>query len=792
MNTSEKNEKLRNFKNEKEFREFLIDFLKKRGFLDVFHTHRYGSPELGKDIIARYPHGLDEFEWYSFVVKKGRIGGGTTEVEEIKGQIKQSFEYPYKGIDGNRLKINKVKVVTNENFTGGAQETISQSPELKIYNNFGFWWNETLIPEIDKYYSDFWEPGDAFSKEYSKAFTRKLKQEIEIRELSIQKIDDKKLQKLIDIFIEPKLSISYIEEDKATKEKSVKRKNINISSLSELTENLVLSGEQGSGKTKILNKIACQICTPENISKNKSIPVRIKAPLLRSNNFDIEKTIIDEIKELLDNFYDESILKDYKITLYVDDLDLLASNEKELVVKNIKMYCEQNQTFYIISYRKNEFSFDSEINSIKIHNFNNRQIEAFITKFFEGTDRGNKFIQILKESDILSKLPTTPLTITLISLLYDENNYEIPATLSDIYTDFTNVLLGKLNVKNKTDLLLLGIKKRLFTTLALEMLDKKIFEISFTEFENHINGFLKERGYELQTNSELLEIIEDSGLLFLNDEKQVGFKQQAFIEFLASLEIYHNKRETHYSKLIKNFNDINWQNVAIFYAGHAKELVNMIDDVVTNAPNKNLKDFFINSGGMGYLAQALYQTSPKERSKLVRKSIEILVKSFYLLKNESREESNQLHNIPLPVLATIINFWFNENFKSITLTATLIETFEDIYNNGNTDFDTNLGLLMIATTLMNPYIDSDGCMTKLVDRSEFMNNAVLTLVADMTLELGKINKHNVSKELKNEIIKSIKKKREVIKLILKEPAYRFNDNLLLEKETQPPTRAKKS
>jgi HJR/Mrr/RecB family endonuclease len=176
MTTTDKIEKLKTFSNEKEFREFLIDFLKKRGFLDVIHTHRYGSPELGKDIIAKFPHGLDGFEWYSFVVKKGRIGGGTTEVEEIKGQIKQSFEYPYKGIDGNRLKINKVIIVTNENFTTGAQDSISRSPELNIYNNYKFWWNETLIPEIDTHYSDFWLPGDSFSKEYSRSFKKKLDQ----------------------------------------------------------------------------------------------------------------------------------------------------------------------------------------------------------------------------------------------------------------------------------------------------------------------------------------------------------------------------------------------------------------------------------------------------------------------------------------------------------------------------------------------------------------------------------------------------------------------------------------
>lgn len=781
MTTQEKYDRLKEFQNEADFRLFLIDFLKKRGFKDVFHTHRYGNPELGKDIIARFPHGIDEFEWYAFVVKKGRIGGGTNEIETIKGQIKQSFEYPYLGINGERIKINKVKVVTNENFTNGAQDSLSTSNELKGLSNYGFWWNETLVPDIDTYYDDFWLPGDAFAKEYSKAFIKKLQQEIEIRELSIQKINDKQIQKLLDIFIEPQLSMSSIEEDKITKEKSVKKKKVSISGINRIEENLILSGEQGAGKTKILNNLACQICKPENVSAHNIIPIKLKAPNVKLKEFNIEKCVKDEITELAEDFVDEKVFEKYKVVLFVDDLDLLKNEDKEILVQNIKEYCSKNLTHFVLTYRKSEFNFDSEINSIRIHNFNNKQVEAFVTKFFEGTDRGTKFIQILKESGILSKLPTTPLTITLISLLYDENNYEIPATLSDIYTDFTNILLGKLEITSKTDLLVLNIKRRLFSTLALKMLDKKVFEITYDDFRIHINDFLEERGYASQSDEEINMLIENSGLMYNNDNLMIGFKQQAFIEFLASLEIYHNKRETHYSKLIENFNDINWQNTAIFYAGHAKELVNMIDDVIEKAPNNNLRDYFVNAGGMGYLSQALYQTSPKERSKLVKKSLDNLMKSFYILKENSKKNDDFFFNIPLVLLASIVNFWFNENFKSITLTRTLNLSFDDIFNYSENNFENNYKLLMISTTLMNPYINDENSFAKLIERKEFMNNGLLPMVADVMMKTTSINQHNISPKVKSEIAKTIRKKRELIKLIVKEPAHRFNDNLDIDK-----------
>jgi DNA replication protein DnaC len=780
MTTQEKKEKLKEFKNEKEFREFLIDFLKKYGFTNVMHTHRYGSPEQGKDIIAKYPHSLEGGDWYAFVVKLGRIGGGTNEIEIIKNQIKQAFEYPYLGLDGEKLKINKVKIVTNENFTGGAQSQLAQSPELAIYNNFSFWWNENLIELIDKKYSDFWLPGDAFAKEYSRSFIKKLQTEIEIRDLTIRKIDDKKIQKLLDIFVEPKLTTSELEEDKVTKEKEVKQRKFNLKNIEKIEENLLFSGEQGSGKTKIINSLACQLGSADLITKHKSIPISIKAPDFKEYNFEIRETLLNAVKISAGQFYKEDVFDQLKPIVFIDNLDLLNREEKEKLIENLKSFCDKNNTYYVLTYRKNEFEYDKGIKTVRIHNFNVKQIESFITKFFEGSERGKKFIKILKESDILSKLPTTPLTITLISLLYDENNFEIPATLSDIYTDFTSILLGKLEIRNRTELLIFNIKRRLFSAISLKMLDNKEFQVTYKDFKEFINTFLEERGYQKQSDDDINELIEKSGLLYIDDASKVGFKQQAFVEFFASLEIYHHNRLSHYNKLVEQFNDVTWQNTAIFYAGHSKELNGMIDDVISKSPNQNLKDWFVNSGGMGYLAQALYQSKPNERKKLVLKSLDNLFKAYNEIKKLSAEEGGFFYQIPLTFLCSIIDFWFSENFKSVTLKHTLVQSFDDLFAQENS-FENNFKLLMISTTLMNPYIGEESSFEKLLERKEFIEHPILPIVADMVLDIGMIDKKSITKEMKEKLEKSIRKKREYLKAVLKEPAYRFNDDFSIKK-----------
>ena len=126
------------------------------GFEEVIHTHKYGNVELGKDIIGKLPHRIDGEEWYAFVVKLGKIQGSTSLIENIKYQIKQSFEYPFFDVNGEKIKINKVIVITNEDFSQGAQESLKLSPELNLYRNYTFWWNEKIIAFVNRFYPEFW------------------------------------------------------------------------------------------------------------------------------------------------------------------------------------------------------------------------------------------------------------------------------------------------------------------------------------------------------------------------------------------------------------------------------------------------------------------------------------------------------------------------------------------------------------------------------------------------------------------------------------------------------------
>lgn len=792
MKHAHKIQKLKNFRNEKEFREFLIDLLKKLGFENIIHTHKYGKPELGKDIIAKLKHSLEGEEWYAFVVKVGSIGGGTLEIENIKGQIKQSFEYPYDDLNKGKININRVKVVTNEYFTQGAQETLNASRELKIYSNFSCWWNEELIPLIDKTYSDFWLPGDRFLKEYSKTFNHKIQNEFEIKDLSIKKIEDAKVQKLLNIFVTPILTELTVEED--DDEKNMDNKSVTVNDIVIGEGNFVLSSEPGGGKTKIINTVAQKLTGSESFAEGKVIPIKLSILNLRKYEFNLEETIENNIKLLTPELFTVFNIDDFEYVILIDSIHLLLKAEQDKLTANLECFTEKYNSRFIISQRtNNEVKFAEShngIREIKINNFSIKQVELFISKYFSENERGVKFIDIIKESNLLSKLPTTPLTVTLLALLYDDNNYEIPATLTDIYDDFTSVLLGKLEVRDRIDLLQMNIKKRIFTALSLNMLDNNKFECQYETFKAFVNNFLSSKGYQSQNDEEILEIIHQSGLLFIDDENLVGFKQQAFAEYFSSIEIYHHKRQTHYNKLLENFNVVNWQNTAIFYGGISKDLPEMIEDLLVKMPNNDLRDWFINTGGMGYLSQSLYLTDNNERKKLIYKSLENIYNAFGTMKELSREKTGFIKGMPLPFIASILGYWFNENFKSITLKTILIEVFDELalkYKDAkNVDFIGDFKLFLIASTLANKYIDHWATLEKLIERDSFTKNPTLMLAGDTFFETGDVFRKKISKELKTKLDKSIQKHRELLIHIIKEPAYRFGDDYkLLDNKEQP-------
>lgn len=623
MATKNKQDKLyylHDIKREVDIHSLLAEILPKLGFKDVAITHEKGNmPENGKDLVCSlYDQLEDKKDWYAFVVKKGTISGTSSQINEIESQIKDCFKYEYKSLNttSERVRINKVKVVTNEHFSSGAKEKILSNPDVDRAN-VDFWDDEKLILLIDNKYPKYWQNGSPIYKEYVEKFLTSIEQDDFSKRLGLS---DSKIKKLVNLFVEPTLL-----EKEENENGQIIYKQRKTASVLQSNKSVFIIGESGSGKSTLFRQLSKQIVEQNSLRNDYELyPIIISFNQIKRNNFSIEKTIHEYFSNELYNdlmIDANSILRGNKCVIFIDALDEIASNtEKELAFDCIQSFSEQYPSIKLIcTSRPSDFLYqcctDKGFRSLEIDGINRRQMTQYIQTYFSGNEiLSKRLIKSLQDSGLWDKLPQTPMTLALITVIFDEKHLEIPSTITDLYSIFIDLLLKKFEFKSTIDIIETDIKHRLLANLAKEMHIKKLVSIAKDDALRIISSYLQDRGqYNVNIEELLNDIINNIALLIYNERAELQFKHLSFQEYLTAYELYHH-RQAERSIFVKEFHKLWWQNVAIFYAGFSKDAPMLLDEIISVCRNtKGIISQFNVMTGIGRLMQSLYSTPVKNR-----------------------------------------------------------------------------------------------------------------------------------------------------------------------------------
>lgn len=623
MATKNKQDKLyylHDIKREVDIHSLLAEILPKLGFKDVAITHEKGNmPENGKDLVCSlYDQLEDKKDWYAFVVKKGTISGTSSQINEIESQIRDCFKYEYKSLNttSERVRINKVKVVTNEHFSSGAKEKILSNPDVDRAN-VDFWDDEKLILLIDNKYPKYWQNGSPIYKEYVEKFLTSIEQDDFSKRLGLS---DSKIKKLVNLFVEPTLL-----EKEENENGQIIYKQRKTASILQSNKSVFIIGESGSGKSTLFRQLSKQIVEQNSLRNDYELyPIIISFNQIKRNNFSIEKTIHEYFSNELysDLMIDaNSILRGNKCVIFIDALDEIASNtEKELAFDCIQSFSEQYPSIKLIcTSRPSDFLYqcctDKGFRSLEIDGINRRQMTQYIQTYFSGNEiLSKRLIKSLQDSGLWDKLPQTPMTLALITVIFDEKHLEIPSTITDLYSIFIDLLLKKFEFKSTIDIIETDIKHRLLANLAKEMHINKLVSIAKDDALRIISSYLQDRGqYNVNIEELLNDIINNNALLIYNERAELQFKHLSFQEYLTAYELYHH-RQAERSIFVKEFHKLWWQNVAIFYAGFSKDAPMLLDEIISVCRNtKGIISQFNVMTGIGRLMQSLYSTPVKNR-----------------------------------------------------------------------------------------------------------------------------------------------------------------------------------
>lgn len=386
---------------------------------------------------------------------------------------------------------------------------------------------------------------------------------------------------------------------------------------------------------------------------------------------------------------------------------------------------------------------------------------------------------------MIERLPMSPLTISLISILFEEKEMEIPATISDIYDNFNTLIIGKAIVSSKIEFIDISFKERIISIYAYELL-KEPNHIPFTKkkfidfFKSYYDG--KTLPIKKGVLEDVLEyLINNTGILCLKDGERVQFTHDSYMEYYSALEIFKHQRKTEEAKLIDNFFDPHWQNVAVFYAGMSKDMPDFLNDIKQKlSESSNIGDFMSAILGTGYLLQASYQTDNVIRKDLITEALRLSLENLRLFKMMAADDYQLFKNYNLPIL-TLINFiYFYESFNSITLSEPLKLAFSEKYLEFDNKKDAGLGynLLELAITMASKRIQNEEPLTQVIGTPELVKEPILNMLANLSLDfLGKERYKEYISELKKTSASLSEVQRSLIQLPMSKLRFTALDNV---------------
>lgn len=372
----------------------------------------------------------------------------------------------------------------------------------------------------------------------------------------------------------------------------------------------------------------------------------------------------------------------------------------------------------------------------------------------------------------MERLPITPLTLSLISILYEENNLEIPATIADIYDNFNSLIIGRLTVSSKIEFVDISFKERILSLYALHLLEKENHTpLTQKEFFSYFNDYFEGKTLPIKkgTLEEVLTyLIDNTGVLIYKDNKWVQFSHDSYMEYYAAVEIFKHRRDKE-GLLVDNFFDFKWQNSAIFYAGKSKDMPSFLGQITNKLRSANqLIQYMSGVLGAGYLLQALYQTDNKLRKEAILEAIELNSKSTDTLIKLAADDIILFKNYSIPIIQIMNLLYFYENFNSITVKEPLKMAFSYLYDEYKKTNRTIFALkaINIALILDSKRIAYNKPLETIIDDKSILKEPTLYAILDFSFStLGGDKYSKFKKEIRENYFPKISSPvRELIKL----------------------------
>lgn len=571
----------------------LVQLFRQMGFEKVEVTH--GAQEYGRDLVFCTKDSLGESEWWAVVVKNRNAGQADfLSSGEINRQIEMSFKMPWIAAKGEKYNTTKVLVVVNGAITHNAKEILAESSKELYWNNVILWNYQRLEESIEQNIKELFLSGETGTQDEYEVNLYRSKIGEELASLGNAKqlfMGFESISEIDDIFVNVRTAEKRFEAERqrysdVTLRQATGEVDDAIAILNS-NKHTIITGIPTAGKTMLLKRIGLKALRNHDNIGVFWFSMRDIEPA----TFDIQKSICDQFASYTGGaaYKGDSFAK---IILLFDALDEVVSDQskREIILKIREYIDKETKTRVIITGRELDIFDDvvlfGDFEKVNLLPFDVGQALSLVSKIIPGDkSKNNKFISAIRKQQLSSDLIRTPMALTLMAIMYNDNSIdldELPANVTELFSKFSDYYLDKWDAtKGLSSQYKYEQVKNIMGFIAYEMQSLYKSQISSKELKECLVRIGSTHSIEelKDVDAYIQQLKERDTLLSYDSHNDVFyFAGGAFQEYFTS--IYYDD-STEEELLGYAYNDW-WQNVIVFYNGRSPKRTVFVKKLMTN------------------------------------------------------------------------------------------------------------------------------------------------------------------------------------------------------------------
>ncbi|WP_238845526.1 NACHT domain-containing protein [Nostoc edaphicum] len=356
---------------------------------------------------------------------------------------------------------------------------------------------------------------------------------------------------------------------------------------------LMVLGKPGAGKTTFLKYLAMHCIEGQFLTNRVPVFIILKDFAQDPKQLDILQYITQQLFICgiqNSSVKTEQLLRQGKVLVLLDGLDEVREEDTKRILwqtRNISEQFHTNQFVITCRIAAKEYTFEP-FTEVEVADFDKEQIAIFAHNWFSLNCqvKAEIFIEKLQANKRIFDLATNPLLLTLLCLIFEENE-DFPANRSELYKEGLDILLKKWDAKRNIE------RNQIYQNLSLDCKEDLLSEIAFTTFEQK-DYFFKQKTVEayivkfisnlqsfnlepevlkLDSEAVLKSIEAQHGLLVERSKGIYSFSHLTFQEYFCARKIVSTLA---YENLVKHINEKRWQEVFLLTVGVMEKADNLV------------------------------------------------------------------------------------------------------------------------------------------------------------------------------------------------------------------------